>query len=184
MEWKHWLYGIEYKISGDKRNRENTRKGTKKDISTAQFSNLYCYHNADRNMASKKSNMLQWCSIKTKNSVDNRKIKQVVEEQEQNQFKDTLYQKIQKQQKIYKLILVISLQPVNQNEKKVKGKAIDRIRKRMKEDMQEKTKCCTMQNDKWEKKQYITNCKRNTIKDVIKIRLHIYVEHKMQLQKK
>ena len=119
-----------------------------------------------------------------KNSDDNRKIKQVVEEQEQNQFKNTLYQKVQKQQKIYKLILVISLQPVNQNEKKVKGKAIDRIRKRMKEDMQEKTKCCTMQNDKWEKKQYIKNCKRNTIKDVIKIRLHIYVEHKMQLQKK
>ena len=44
-----------------------------------------------------------------KNSDDNRKIKQVVEEQEQNQFKNTLYQKVQKQQKIYKLILVISL---------------------------------------------------------------------------
>ena len=40
--------------------------------------------------------MLQWCSIKTKNSDDNRKIKQVVEEQEQNQFKNTLYQKVQK----------------------------------------------------------------------------------------
>ena len=90
-----------------------------------------------------------------KNSDDNRKIKQVVEEQEQNQFKNTLYQKVHKQQKIYKLILVISLQPVNQNEKKVKGKAIDRIRKRMKEDMQEKTKCCTLWNDRWERKQYI-----------------------------
>ena len=32
----------------------------------------------------------------------------------------------------------MSPQPVNQNEKKVKGKAIARIRKRMKEDMQEK----------------------------------------------
>ena len=40
-------------------------------------------------------------------------------------------------------------------EKKVKGKAIDRIRKRMKEDMQEKTKCCTLWNDRWERKQYI-----------------------------
>ena len=39
--------------------------------------------------------------------------------------------------------------------KKVKGKAIDRIRKRMKEDMQEKTKCCTLWNDRWERKQYI-----------------------------
>ena len=37
-------------------------------------------------------------------------------------------------------------QPVNQNgEKRVKGKAIDR--KRMKEDMQEKTKCRTLRKD-------------------------------------
>ena len=108
------------------------------------------------------------------NSDDYRKAKQVVEEQEQNQFKNTLYQKVQKQQKIYKLILVISLQPVNQNEKKVKGKAIDRIRKRMKEDMQEKTKCRTLRKDQWERKQYIQKCESNTIKDVIKIRLHMW----------
>ena len=31
-----------------------------------------------------------------KNSDDNRKVKQVVEEQEQNQFKNTFYQKVQK----------------------------------------------------------------------------------------
>ena len=46
----------------------------------------------------------------------------------------------------------MSPQPINQNGKKVKGKAIDGVRKRMKEDMQEKTKCCTIQNDKWERK--------------------------------
>ena len=54
-----------------------------------------------------------------------------------------------------------------------KMKAIDRIRKRMKEDMQEK-KCCTLRNDKWERKQYIKKCESNTIKDVIKIRLHMW----------
>ena len=37
-------------------------------------------------------------------------------------------------------------------EKQVKGKAIERIRKRMKEDIQEKTKDCPIRNDKWEKK--------------------------------
>ena len=69
----------------------------------------------------------------------------------------------------------MSPQPVNQNgKKKVKGKAIDRIRKRMKEDMQEKTKCRTLQNDKWERKQYIKKCESNTIKDVIKIRIHMW----------
>ena len=37
--------------------------------------------------------MLQGCYITTKNSDVNRKIKQVAEEQEQIQFKNTLYQK-------------------------------------------------------------------------------------------
>ena len=69
----------------------------------------------------------------------------------------------------------MSPQPVNQNgKKKVKGKAIGRIRKRMKEDMQEKTKYRTLQNDKWERKQYIKKYESNTIKDVIEIRLHMW----------
>ena len=46
--------------------------------------------------------------------------------------------KSKKLQKNCKSLLGMSPQPVNQNEKKVKGKAIARIRKRMKEDMQEK----------------------------------------------
>ena len=57
---------------------------------------------------------------------------------------------------------------------KVKGKAIDRIRKIMKEDMQEKTKCRTIQNDKWERKQYIRKCEINAIKDVMRNRLHMW----------
>ena len=43
-------------------------------------------------------------------------------------------------------------------EKKVKGKAIDRIRKRMNKDMREKTKCRTLRKHKWERKQYIKKC--------------------------
>ena len=58
--------------------------------------------------------------------------------------------------------------------KKIKGKAIDRIRKRIKEGRQEKTKCCTIQNDKLERKQYIKKCESNTIKDVMKIRLYMW----------
>ena len=43
-------------------------------------------------------------------------------------------------------------------EEKGKRKAIDRTRKRMNEEMQEKTKCRTIRNDKWERKQYIKKC--------------------------
>ena len=59
-------------------------------------------------------------------------------------------------------------------EKKAKGKAIDRIRKRMKEDMREKTKCRLLRNDRWERKQYIKKCDSDTVKDAIKIRLHMW----------
>ena len=55
-----------------------------------------------------------------KNSDDNRKVKQVEEEQDQNQFRNTFYQKVQKIANIYKLIFVMSTQPVNQNGKKGK----------------------------------------------------------------
>ena len=44
----------------------------------------------------------------------------------------------------------------------------------MKEDMQEKTKCRTLRNDMWERKQYIKRCKSVTVKDVIKTRLHLW----------
>ena len=36
------------------------------------------------------------------------------------------------------------------------------MRKRMKEDMQVKTKCRTIQNDKWERKQHIKKCESKT----------------------
>ena len=54
--------------------------------------------NRNRNgQQSKKSNMPQWCSNhKIKNSYDNRKVKQVAGEQNQNQFKNTFYQWVQK----------------------------------------------------------------------------------------
>ena len=42
-----------YKTSGDERNRKDTRKSTKKDISTSTFNKLYCYHNENRNIASR-----------------------------------------------------------------------------------------------------------------------------------
>ena len=69
---------------------------TKKDISTSSFSNLYWYHNGDRNMTILAKNPI--CNNDTlshrKNCDNNSKVKQLIEEQEQNQFKNTLYQKV------------------------------------------------------------------------------------------
>ena len=57
--------------------------------------------------------------------------------------------------------------------KKDKRESNRQNKKRMKEDMQEKTKC-QIWNDKCNRKQYIRKCESNTIKDVIKIRLHVW----------
>ena len=103
---------------------------------------------------------------------DNRKAKQVIEEQEQNKFKNTFYQKVQKIAKDLQIGDVTSTSK-SKWKKKTKGKARDRIRKRMKEDMQEKTKC-QIRNDKCDRKQYVRKCESNMIKDVIKTRLHMW----------
>ena len=123
--------------------------------------------NRNRNgQQSKKSNMPQWCSNhKIKNSYDNRKVKQVAGEQNQNQFKNTFYQWVQKTVKDLQIDIsdCTSTSTINQK-KKVKGKTIEMIRKRTNKDMQEKTKCHTIQNDKWERKQYIKKHESDTIK--------------------
>ena len=86
-----------YEISGNKGNRERTRKDTKKDISTSSFNNLHWYYNRDRIwLAEPKIQYATMMLYRMKNRDDNRKIKQVEEEQDQNQFRNTFYQKVQK----------------------------------------------------------------------------------------
>ena len=166
-----------YKISGNEGNRESTRKALKR-IFQLPFSTTYTGIIMETGIWPAKQK-IQYATMmlyhNIKNSDDNRKVKQVVEEQEQNQFKNTFYQKVQKIAKDLQIdISDVTSTSKSNCKKKVKGKAIDRIRKRMKEDMQEKTKCRTVRNDKWERKQYIKKCESNTIKDVIKIRIHMW----------
>ena len=45
---------------------------------------------------------------------------------------------------------------------------------RMIEEMPGRTKCRTIENDKWRRKEYIKESNSRIIKDVIKIRLHMW----------
>ena len=40
--------------------------------------------------------------------------------------------------------------------------------------MENKTKLRTVREDKWERKEYITTCDSDLVKDIIKIRLHMW----------
>ena len=97
-----------------------------------------------------------------KSSDDNRKVRQFPT------FQNTFYQKMEKVAKD----LQIHISDVTSASKSKRGggggggkegKAIDRIRKRMIEDVQKKIKCC-IRNDKLGKKQYIKKCESNSLK--------------------
>ena len=56
----------------------------------------------------------------------------------------------------------------------VKEKIRKSIEERTKQEMANKTKARTIVEDKWERKKYLQECDSDTIKDVIKIRLHMW----------
>ena len=58
--------------------------------------------------------------------------------------------------------------------KEVKEKVISKVKKRIIEEMTGRTKCRTIENDKWERKECIKESNSVTIKDVIRIRLHMW----------
>ena len=58
--------------------------------------------------------------------------------------------------------------------KQVKGKTGKLIEERTQQEMANKTKATTIVEDKQERKKYLQECDSDTIKDVIKTRLHMW----------
>ena len=58
--------------------------------------------------------------------------------------------------------------------RKVKESIQEQVQKRTEAEMENKTKMRTINKDKWERKDYIRNCDSDIIKDVIKIKLHMW----------
>ena len=106
------------------------------------------------------------------NRDDNRKVKQVVEGQEQNEFKNTFYQK---KQEITKE-LQIDIRDVTSTSKskwKKSERESNSQNKKKNERRYARKKSRTIQNGKWERKQYIKKSESSTIINVMKIRLHM-----------
>ena len=87
-----------YKISVNKRNSENTSKALKKifqlPISTTYTDIIVETGIWSAEQKTQYATMMLYHNIK--NSDDNRKVKQLVEEQKQNQFKNTFNQNVRK----------------------------------------------------------------------------------------
>ena len=59
-------------------------------------------------------------------------------------------------------------------EKNSQSKVQNQIQERVEKEMENKTKLRTVREDKWERKEYITTCDGDLVKDIIKIRLHMW----------
>ena len=55
----------------------------------------------------------------------------------------------------------------------MKQNVLSKIKKRMSDKMAERTKCRAIENDIWERNEYIKESNSGTFKDIITIRLHI-----------
>ena len=99
----------------------------------------------------------------------------MIEEQEKNNYSNTFYKKVQQIVETLEIeIDKVTGKTKSTRKKEVKEKIISKIKKRMKEKMAGRTKCRKIENDKGGRKECIKESNSGTIKDIMKIRLHMW----------
>ena len=58
--------------------------------------------------------------------------------------------------------------------RRIKDNVQNKIQERVKKEMKNKTKLRTVREDKWERQEYIATYDSDLVKDIIKIRLHMW----------
>ena len=109
------------------------------------------------------------------NSDNKRVARKIIAEQAKSNRKKTVISKV-KQIAQEKGLKIKNVENMSQSKwkKQVKEKIAKSIEERTKQEMANKTKARTIVEDKWERKKYLQECDSNIIKDVIKIRLHMW----------
>ena len=102
-----------------------------------------------------------------------KKIK-IIEEQEKKNNSNTFSKKLQQiAETLETETATVTAKKKSTWKKEGKEKVISKVKKRMTEEMAGRTKCQTIENDKWGRKEYIKESNSGTIKDIIKVRLHM-----------
>ena len=108
------------------------------------------------------------------NSDHKRVARKIIAEQAKSNHKNTMISKVKQiAQEIGLKIKNVENMSKSKWKKQVKEKIGKSIEERTKQEMANKTKARTIVEDKWERKKYLKECDSDTIKDVIKIRLHM-----------
>ena len=105
----------------------------------------------------------------------NRLVKQIILEQRAQNYSKTFYDKVRTiaEELNTKLERAVIMKKSDWK-RTVKDKIQNQIQERVEKEIENKTKLRTVQEDKWERKEYITTCDSDLVKDIIKIRLHMW----------
>ena len=108
-------------------------------------------------------------------SSKDRLVKQIIQEQRAQNHSNTVYDKVGTIAKELNIKLEKAVIMKKSDWKRTaKDKIQNQIQERVEKEMENKTKLRTVREDKWERKEYITTCDSDLVKDIIKIRLHIW----------
>ena len=122
---------------------------------------------------------LKYCSMmlyhNLVNSDDKRKVKQILEEQKTEHYSNTFYERVEAIAKELDIQLAkAGTTSKSKWKKETKEALMSQIEKRTRDEMEGKTKARTVKLEKWGLKRYMKECDSDTIKDIIKIRLHMW----------
>ena len=118
------------------------------------------------------------------NSSKDRLVKQIVQEQRAQNHQNTLYGKVRTIAKELNIKLEAAVAMKESEWKRtIKDKVQNKIQERVEKEMENKTKLRTVREEKWERKEYIAKCDSDLVKDIIKIRIHMW-ELKRTIQEK
>ena len=109
------------------------------------------------------------------NSSKDRLVKQIVQEQRAQNHQNTFYGKVRTiaEELNIKLEAAVAMKK-SEWKRTIKDKIQNKIQERVEKEMENKTKLRTVREDKWERKEYIAKCDSDLVKDIIKIRLHMW----------
>ena len=175
------LYGLETwrKIDKDEMNEiEKIQKRVLKrifklSISTSYIGSILETGTWPANQRIQYSTMMLYHNIM--NSGHKRITRKILAEETISNYKNTMISKVQQiAQGIGVKLKNVENISKSKCKKQVEGKIGKPIEERTKQEMTNKTKASTIIEDKWERKKYLQECDRETIKHVIKIRLHMW----------
>ena len=108
------------------------------------------------------------------NSTKDRLLKQIKQEQRAQNHPNTFNDKMRAiAEEINMKLAKAVIMKKSDWKRTAKDKVQNQIQERVEKEMENKTKLRTVREDKWERKEYITTCDNDLVKD-IKIRLHMW----------